>query len=145
MFVLRIVLLSVPGKTAHYHLAQVRFGKGVITSNHHSQSESLVVKKYAAYHTKSLIEKNYLEAVGGEEVKEGGGKHSHRLMNQKEVKKIKMNIQEFSPFAEDQSFREKIKYEQNICGMFDKFDMELAEKFVQLKKSVYSRHATHHR
>ena len=126
-------------------LTQVRFGKGVITSNHHSQSESLVVKKYAAYHTKGLIEKNYLEAVGGEEVKEGGGKHSHRLMNQQEVKKIKTKIQEFSPFAEDQSFREKIKYEQKICGMFDMFDMDLAEKFVQLKKSVFSRQATHHR
>ena len=128
-----------------YFSFQVRFGKNIITSSHHAQSEALIVKKYAAFHSKSLIEQNHLEAIGGEEIKEKGGKHSYRLMKAVEVEKIGSKISQFAPFDEDQTFREKVVYEQKMVGMFDSLNIELLEKFVAAKKIIYSRHTSHHR
>ena len=114
---------------------QVRFGKNIITSSHHAQSEALIVKKYAAFHSKSLIEQNHLEAIGGEEIKEKGGKHSYRLMKAVEVEKIGSKISQFAPFDEDQTFREKVVYEQKMIGMFDNLSIELLRNLLLLRKT----------
>ena len=62
-----------------------------------------------------------------------------------EVEKIRSKISQFAPFDEDQTFREKVVYEQKMIGMFENVNMELLEKFIVAKKNIYSRHTSHHR
>ena len=61
------------------------------------------------------------------------------------MEKIRSKISQFAPFDEDQTFREKVVYEQKMIGMFDNLNIELLENFVAAKKNIYSRHTSHHR
>ena len=71
----------------------------------------------------------------GEEIKEKGGKHSYRLMKGVEVEKIRSKISQFAPFDEDQTFREKVVYEQKMIGMFDNLSIELLRNLLLLRKT----------
>ena len=61
------------------------------------------------------------------------------------MEKIRSKISQFAPFDDDQTFREKVVYDQKMVGMFESLNMELLEKFVAAKKNLYSRHTSHHR